>query len=525
MMVYLKNTAGYKLDFFKGMSYDEICPIFQARFGANIRFLLKTREEMEEEDRKALQSINETPVQKAAKRRKLSEEAKEVEDLKKHLEVVHDDDDVYTEANPLARKVPVVDYQILLELMLSKNLKKNTKCVSAADEELTAAKHKLMLKLKLLKLKLLKIVLLIRKEERRKRDEYFLELTASESFKDVHQLEGDGGNGNDLLVFSVASIMAATNDFSDENKLGQGGFGPVYKGKLNDEREVAIKRLSRTSGQGLVEFKNELILISKLQHTNLVRVLGCCIHGVEKMLIYDLDFYLFNENRKQELDWATRFNIIEGIAQGLLYLHKYSRMRVIHRDLKASNVLLDESLNPKISDFGMARIFSPNETQAMTKRVVETFGYMSPEYLIGGTFSVKSDIFSFGVLMLEIVTGRKNSSFIHIDPTSSLIGYAWELYRKGDALELMDPTLARTCVVQQLLRTVHVALLCVQKHAADRPTTSDMISMLLNDTVSLPIPNEPPFISQKEDSDFNSIRSKTEDCSVNNMTIIVMDAR
>ncbi|GJV10026.1 G-type lectin S-receptor-like serine/threonine-protein kinase [Tanacetum coccineum] len=368
-------------------------------------------------------------------------------------------------------------------------------------------------------------------EERRKRDEYFLELTASESFKYVHQLEGDGRNANDLLVFSVASIMAATNDFSDENKLGQGGFGPVYKGKLSDGREVAIKRLSRTSGQGLVEFKNELILISKLQHTNLVRVLGCCIHGVEKMLIYEympnksLDFYLFNETRKQELDWAARFNIIEGIAQGLLYLHKYSRMRVIHRDLKASNVLLDESMNPKISDFGMARIFSPNETQCMTKRVVGTFGYMSPEYLIGGTFSVKSDIFSFGVLMLEIVTGRKNSSFIHIDPTSSLIGYAWELYRKGDALELMDPTLARTCVVQQLLRTVHVALLCVQKHAADRPTTSDMISMLLNDTVSLPIPNEPPFISQREDSDLNSIGSKTEDCSVNNMTITVMDAR
>ncbi|GJV10023.1 G-type lectin S-receptor-like serine/threonine-protein kinase [Tanacetum coccineum] len=347
-------------------------------------------------------------------------------------------------------------------------------------------------------------------EERRKRDEYFLELTASESFKDVHQLEGDGGKGNDLLVFSVASIMAATNDFSDENKLGQGGFGPVYKGKLSDGREVAIKRLSRTSGQGLVEFKNELILISKLQHTNLVRVLGCCIHGVEKMLIYEympnksLDFYLFNETRKQELDWAARFNIIEGIAQGLLYLHKYSRMRVIHRDLKASNVLLDESMNPKISDFGMARIFSPNETQCMTKRVVGTFGYMSPEYLIGGTFSVKSDIFSFGVLMLEI---------------------AWELYRKGDALELMDPTLARTCVVQQLLRTVHVALLCVQKHATDRPTTSDMISMLLNDTVSLPIPNEPPFISQREDSDLNSIGSKTEDCSVNNMTITIMDAR
>ncbi|GJY02516.1 G-type lectin S-receptor-like serine/threonine-protein kinase [Tanacetum coccineum] len=288
-------------------------------------------------------------------------------------------------------------------------------------------------------------------EERRKRDEYSLELTASESFEDVHRVESNGGKGNNLIVFSIASIMAATNDFSVDNKLGEGGFGP---GKLSDGREVAIKRLSRTSGQGLVEFKNELVLIAKLQHTHLVRVLGCCIHGVKKMLVYEympnksLDFFLFDENRKGELDWGRRFNIIEGIAQGLLYLHKYSRMRVIHRDLKASNILLDESMNPKISDFGMARIFNPNETQAMTKRVVGTFGYMPPEYLIGGTFSVKSDIFSFGVLVLEIISGKKNSSFSHLDPTSSLIGYAWKLWKQGDALELMDPSLASTCVAR-----------------------------------------------------------------------------
>ncbi|GKD28939.1 G-type lectin S-receptor-like serine/threonine-protein kinase [Tanacetum coccineum] len=215
-------------------------------------------------------------------------------------------------------------------------------------------------------------------EEKRKRDEYFVELTASESFKDVHNLESSSGKGNDLLIFSFASIMAATNDFSPENKLGEGGFGPVYKGHLNDGQEIAIKRLSKTSGQGLVEFKNELILIAKLQHTNLVRVLGCCIYREEKMLIYEympnksLDFFLFDENRKVELDWPKRFNIIEGIAQGLLYLHKYSRMCVIHRDLKVNNILLDERMNPKIADFGMARMFKQNETQAMTNRVVGT---------------------------------------------------------------------------------------------------------------------------------------------------------
>ncbi|KAK1430752.1 hypothetical protein QVD17_13724 [Tagetes erecta] len=367
--------------------------------------------------------------------------------------------------------------------------------------------------------------------DRRKRDQYFLELTASESFKDVHQLESNARNGKDLLLFSFASIMAATGDFSVENKLGQGGFGPVYKGKLSDGREIAIKRLSRTSGQGLVEFKNELILVAKLQHTNLVRVLGCCIHGEEKMLIYEympnksLDFFLFDESRKVELDWPRRFNIIEGVAQGLLYLHKYSRMRVIHRDLKANNILLDENMNPKISDFGMARIFKENETEAMTNRVVGTYGYMSPEYAMEGTFSVKSDIFSFGVLILEIVCGRRNSSFVHLDRTYNLIGYAWELWQQANAMELVDPTLESTCVVQQFLRTVHVALLCVQESAIDRPTTSDMISMLLNDTISLPAPKRPAFFNGRVESNSTPEESRQKHYSVNNVTITDMQGR
>ncbi|KAI3505443.1 hypothetical protein L1887_27573 [Cichorium endivia] len=371
-----------------------------------------------------------------------------------------------------------------------------------------------------------------RKEyKRRKRDEYFVELTASGSFKDVNALEIHGGKGNNLFLFSFASIMSATNDFSIGNKLGQGGFGPVYKGKLSDGLEIAIKRLSTTSCQGLVEFKNELVLIAKLQHTNLVRVLGCCIHAEEKMLIYEympnksLDFFLFDENKKEELDWRKRFDIIEGIAQGLLYLHKYSRMRVIHRDLKASNILLDESMKPKISDFGTARMFQHNETDAMTKRVVGTFGYMSPEYAMEGTFSIKSDIFSFGVLILEIVSGRRNSSFVHLDRTFNLIEYAWELWQQGDMLELKDPTLGNTFVVQQFLRTVHVALLCVQESPIDRPTTSDMISMLLNEATSLPTPNRPAFVIGRVESKLSSDETKAKDSSSNNMTITVIEGR
>ncbi|CAB4313905.1 unnamed protein product [Prunus armeniaca] len=229
-------------------------------------------------------------------------------------------------------------------------------------------------------------------------------MESDRSTGDVNGLQNDGKMGNNLTVFSYASVVAATTNFSEENKLGQGGFGPVYKGKLVTGQEIAVKRLSRCSGQGTLEFKNELILISELQHTNLVQLFGFCIHGEERMLIYA---YMPNKNstRAMLLDWTKRFNIIEGIAQGLLYLHKYSRMRVIHRDLKASNILLDEYMKPKISDFGLARIFTHNELEASTNRIVGTYGYMSPEYAMEGIFSIKSDVYSFGVLMLEIISG------------------------------------------------------------------------------------------------------------------------
>eukprot|EP00261_Vitis_vinifera_P031477 XP_019072720.1 PREDICTED: receptor-like serine/threonine-protein kinase SD1-8 isoform X2 [Vitis vinifera] len=240
----------------------------------------------------------------------------------------------------------------------------------------------------------------------------------------------------DLPMFSFASVSASTNNFSIENKLGEGGFGSVYKGKLQRGYEVAVKRLSKRSKQGWEELKNEAMLIAKLQHKNLVKVLGYCIERDEKILIYEymsnksLDFFLFDPAKRGILNWEMRVRIIEGVAQGLLYLHQYSRLRVIHRDLKASNILLDKDMNPKISDFGMARIFGGNESKA-TKHIVGTYGYMSPEYVLRGLFSTKSDVFSFGVLLLEILSGKKITEFYHSGSLNLLGYYNFLSFRHG----------------------------------------------------------------------------------------------
>ncbi|KAL2616262.1 hypothetical protein GLYMA_08G125800v4 [Glycine max] len=319
----------------------------------------------------------------------------------------------------------------------------------------------------------------------------------------IKDLEDEFKKRQNLKVFKYTSVLSATNDFSPENKLGQGGFGPVYKGILPTGQEAAIKRLSKTSRQGVVEFKNELMLICELQHMNLVQLLGCCIHEEERILIYEympnksLDFYLFDCTRSKLLDWKKRFNIIEGISQGLLYLHKYSRLKVIHRDLKASNILLDENMNPKISDFGLARMFEEQESTTTTSRIIGTYGYMSPEYAMEGIVSVKSDVYSFGVLVLEIISGRRNTSF-NDDRPMNLIGHAWELWNQGVPLQLMDPSLNDLFDLNEVTRCIHIGLICVEKYANDRPTMSQIISMLTNESVVVPLPRKPAFYVERE---------------------------
>ncbi|KAG7978083.1 hypothetical protein I3843_05G064500 [Carya illinoinensis] len=337
----------------------------------------------------------------------------------------------------------------------------------------------------------------------------------------------------ELPLFSYESVSAATNNFSAENKLGRGGFGPVYKGKLLNGEEIAMKMLSKRSGQGLEEFRNEATLIAKLQHRNLVRLLGCCIEQNEKILIYEympnksLDFYIFDADpiKKKMLDWGTRMRIIEGVAQGLLYLHQYSRLRIIHRDLKPSNILLDGEMNPKISDFGMARIVGDNATHADTNRIVGTYGYMAPEYAMEGRYSIKSDVFSFGVLLLEIVSGKKNKGF-NSNESFGLLIYAWELWREDRSLELMDLTIGYPPSTSMMSRFINIGLLCVQEKPADRPTMSDVVSMISNQHTPLPVPKQPAFtIGGGNSTDTNSTTSSAENCSINDVTVSIMEAR
>ncbi|XP_024019235.1 G-type lectin S-receptor-like serine/threonine-protein kinase At4g03230 [Morus notabilis] len=321
------------------------------------------------------------------------------------------------------------------------------------------------------------------------------------------QLRVDEKKGIEVPFVVLDSILAATGNFSEgrhTNKLGQGGFGPVYRGKFPGGQEIAIKRLSSSSGQGLQEFKNEALLIAKLQHRNLVRLLGYCVEGDEKMLLYEympnksLDFFLFDRKMCILLNWEIRFDIILGIAKGLLYLHHDSRLRIIHRDMKTSNVLLDGEMTPKISDFGLAKIFGGKQMEATTNRVVGTYGYMSPEYAIHGLFSIKSDVFSFGVVILEIISGKRNTGFYHSEEALSLLDYAWKLWNENKALDLIDPILRETCSSEnEFMRCFNIGLLCVQDDPSDRPTMSNVVFMLGSESGSLPSPKQPAFLVKR----------------------------
>ncbi|CAK8564584.1 unnamed protein product [Lathyrus sativus] len=335
-------------------------------------------------------------------------------------------------------------------------------------------------------------------------------------------------DGDLATVFDFSTIANATNHFSNINKLGEGGFGPVYKGIMVDGQEIAVKRLSKTSGQGAEEFKNEVKLMATLQHRNLVKLLGCSIQQDEKLLIYEfmpnrsLDYFIFDTTRSKLLDWTKRLQIIDGIARGLLYLHQDSTLRIIHRDLKTSNILLDIDMFPKISDFGLARSFIGDQAEANTNRVMGTYGYMPPEYAVHGYFSIKSDVFSFGVVVLEIISGKKNSGFGDPRHRLNLLGHAWRLWIEERPHELIDDILYDPAICPEIIRFIHVGLLCVQQQPENRPNMSSVVFMLKSEHL-LPKPNEPGFYVGRDNT--NNIGSSSKGCSINEASMSLLEGR
>uniref|UniRef100_F6H2L6 non-specific serine/threonine protein kinase n=1 Tax=Vitis vinifera TaxID=29760 RepID=F6H2L6_VITVI len=298
-------------------------------------------------------------------------------------------------------------------------------------------------------------------------------------------------------LFTLRQIKAATNNFDAANKIGEGGFGSVYKGVLSDGTIIAVKQLSSKSKQGNREFVTEIGMISALQHPHLVKLYGCCIEGNQLLLIYEymennsLARALFGPEECQlQLDWPTRHRICVGIARGLAYLHEESRLKIVHRDIKATNVLLDKDLNPKISDFGLAKLDEEYNTHIST-RIAGTFGYMAPEYAMRGYLTDKADVYSFGVVALEIVSGRSNTTYRPKEESIYLLDRALSLKEKGSLMDIVDPRLGSDFNKEEVMAMLNIALLCTTISSAVRPAMSSVVSMLEGRTAVQDIVSDP----------------------------------
>ncbi|XP_020268954.1 probable LRR receptor-like serine/threonine-protein kinase At1g56140 isoform X1 [Asparagus officinalis] len=308
-------------------------------------------------------------------------------------------------------------------------------------------------------------------------------------------------------TFSYSELKTATNDFNPANLLGEGGFGPVYKGKLSDGRLVAVKQLSVQSHQGKRQFVAEIGTISAVQHRNLVKLYGCCIEGAKRLVVYEylenksLDQAIFGKNNIY-LDWATRFEICLGTARGLAYLHEESRIRIVHRDVKASNILLDADLNPKISDFGLAKLYDDNKTH-ITTRVAGTIGYLAPEYAMRGHLTEKADVFGFGVVVLEVLSGRPNADTTLDEEKIYLLEWAWRLHENRHDLELVDSKLS-SYNEKEATQLMGVALLCTQASPMLRPHMSRVVAMLTGDIEVPEVTTRPGYLTEWHLKDLSS---------------------
>ncbi|KAL2233298.1 putative receptor-like protein kinase At4g00960 [Sesamum indicum] len=325
---------------------------------------------------------------------------------------------------------------------------------------------------------------------------------ASNSRRDESEADLENIAAQEQRNFPFEVLVAATKNFHPSLMLGQGGFGPVFKGNLVDGREIAVKKLSQRSAQGKDEFKNEAKLLASVQHRNVVNLLGYCVHDAEKLLVYEyvvnesLDKILFRSDKRELLDWKQRHDIIVGTARGLRYLHEEAPRCIIHRDIKASNILLDDKWVPKIADFGLARLFPEDQTYVKT-RISGTTGYLAPEYFMHGNLSKKADVFSFGVVVLELISGQKNSTFNRDPDSDNLLEWAYKLYKKGRSLEVMDPTLVASADRDQVATFVQIGLLCVQSEPQLRPDMDRVVVILSRKPSNLEEPNRPGYYGSR----------------------------
>lgn len=297
-------------------------------------------------------------------------------------------------------------------------------------------------------------------------------------------------NGDqEFRLFSYNELKAATTGFKSSNKIGQGGFGSVFKGRLKDGSVVAIKVLSieRESMRGEREFVSELTALSGARHENLVRLLGCCVDGASRYLVYDYmennsisHTFLGRDIDRSSFSWTQRRDISLGIARGLAYLHEEITPHIVHRDIKARNILLDRNFVPKVADFGLARLFRDDSSYIST-RVAGTLGYLSPEYAISGHLTRKSDVYSYGVLLLEIVSGRSVVAFDMERGEQFLVDKAWEMYNADELVQLVDPEIKGDFSEEEAVRFMKIGLLCVQEKSKLRPRMSSVIKMLKNE--------------------------------------------
>ncbi|KAM6574518.1 hypothetical protein CsatA_022845 [Cannabis sativa] len=330
-----------------------------------------------------------------------------------------------------------------------------------------------------------------------------------------HAKETSKLSGMELITgsFTLRQLRAATDDFHSDNILGKGGFGSVYKGHLSDGTVIAVKQLSSKSRQGNREFITEIGMISGLQHQNLVKLYGCCIEGNQLLLVYE---YMENNNLGHalfgksglKLDWSTRFNICVGIAKGLLFLHEGSPLKIVHRDIKATNVLLDRDLNAKISDFGLAKLHEEDDSHIST-RIAGTIGYMAPEYALWGYLTEKADVYSFGVVALEIVSGKSNTNYKPENECVCLLDYAFALQRKEDLLVLIDPNLESNFNKEEAERVLKLALLCTNASPTLRPTMSEVVGMLEEQTTITNVVSDPDIfrVDLENDLRFKSLKN------------------